>query len=124
MMNVGGLVSGALLMNKLHSKLKNDIQRKSMLEDLHLNDPVLSRLDKAQLLEWYLTIMHFAPRTSLDKTAVREVLHNFARFGKADFQTLSMLAETEKNIEAANKGGTSWGSLFGALAKGVGSVAG
>ena len=35
MMNVGGLVSGALLMNKLHSKLKNDIQRKSMLEDLH-----------------------------------------------------------------------------------------
>lgn len=123
-MDIGGLISGALILNKIHGKLQNDIQRKSLLEDLHMNDPVLKNVDKAQLLEWYATIMHFAPRTSLDKTAVREILQNFARFGKADIQTLTMLAETEKNMESARSNMTSWGSLFGDLARGVGGAIG
>lgn len=119
LLTAGSLISGGIVLGKIYGKIQNDIQRKSILEDIHLNDPILKNVDKGTLLEWYATIVHFAPTFSLDKNAVREVLQNFARFGKVDIPTLNMLAATEKNLEAQSRS-ASWGSIFGEIAKGVG----
>lgn len=110
------LVSSGLLINKAYDKIKNDATRRTIITDLHINDPILSGVPEEQLLEWYATIYHFAPKFSLDKQAVKEVLQNFARFGRVDVNTLKMLAETEKAMQDAASKGTSWGSLFTGLA--------
>ena len=107
---VGAIVTGGLVIGKVINKIKNDIRRKSLLEDLRLNDPLLRDLDKAQLMEWYATIVHFAPTVSLDKNAVREILQGFARFGRVDLQTLKMLADTEKSMATENT--VPWGSVL------------
>lgn len=106
----GAAVTGSVVLGKVINKIKNDIRRKSLLEDLHLNDPLLHEIDKAQLMEWYATIVHFAPTVSLDKNAVREVMHGFARFGRVDLQTLKMLADTEKNMSTEST--IPWGSVL------------
>ena len=106
----GALISGGIIVGKALNSIKNDIRRKSLLEDLYLNDPLLHEIDKAQLMEWYATIVHFAPTVSLDKNAVREVMHGFARFGRVDLQTLKMLADTEKSMTAGDS--VSWGSVL------------
>lgn len=106
----GALISGGIILGKALNSIKNDIRRKSLLEDLHLNDPLLHEIDKAQLMEWYATIVHFAPTVSLDKNAVREVMHGFARFGRVDLQTLKMLADTEKNMSTEST--IPWGSVL------------
>lgn len=107
---VGAIVTGGLVISKVINKIKNDIRRKSLLEDLRLNDPLLRDIDKAQLMEWYATIVHFAPTVSLDKNAVREILQGFARFGRVDLQTLKMLADTEKSMATENT--VPWGSVL------------
>ena len=107
---VGAIVTGGLAIGKVINKIKNDIRRKSLLEDLRLNDPLLRDIDKAQLMEWYATIVHFAPTVSLDKNAVREILQGFARFGRVDLQTLKMLADTEKSMATENT--VPWGSVL------------
>lgn len=107
---VGAIVTGGLVIGKVINKIKNDIRRKSLLEDLRLNDPLLRDIDKAQLMEWYATIVHFAPTVSLDKNAVREILQGFARFGRIDLQTLKMLADTEKSMATENT--VPWGSVL------------
>ncbi|WP_304040014.1 hypothetical protein [Desulfovibrio piger] len=107
---VGAIVTGGLVISKVINKIKNDIRRKSLLEDLRLNDPLLRDIDKAQLMEWYATIVHFAPTVSLDKNAVREILQGFARFGRIDLQTLKMLADTEKSMATENT--VPWGSVL------------
>ena len=107
---VGAIVTGGLVIGKVINKIKNDIRRKSLLEDLRLNDPLLRDIDKAQLMEWYATIAHFAPTVSLDKNAVREILQGFARFGRVDLQTLKMLADTEKSMATENT--VPWGSVL------------
>ena len=107
---VGAIVTGGLVIGKVINKIKNDIRRKSLLEDLRLNDPLLRDIDKAQLMEWYATIVHFAPTVSLDKNAVREILQGFARFGRVDLQTLKMLADTEKSMATENT--VPWGSIL------------
>lgn len=106
----GAVVTGGLVIGKVINKIKNDIRRKSLLEDLHLNDPLLRDIDKAQLMEWYATIVHFAPTVSLDKNAVREILQGFARFGRVDLQTLKLLADTEKSMASDNS--VPWGSVL------------
>ena len=107
---VGAIVTGGLVIGKVINKIKNDIRRKSLLEDLRLNDPLLRDIDKAQLMEWYATIVHFAPTVSLDTNAVREILQGFARFGRVDLQTLKMLADTEKSMATENT--VPWGSVL------------
>lgn len=107
---VGAIVTGGLVIGKVINKIKNDIRRKSLLEDLRLNDPLLRDIDKAQLMEWYATIVHFAPTVSLDKNAVREILQGFAHFGRVDLQTLKMLADTEKSMATENT--VPWGSVL------------
>ena len=106
----GALISGGIILGKALNSIKNDIRRKSLIEDLYLNDPLLHEIDKAQLMEWYATIVHFAPTVSLDKNAVREVMHGFARFGRVDLQTLKMLADTEKNMSTEST--IPWGSVL------------
>lgn len=118
----GALISGGMLLNKMHSRLQNDMQRKSLIEDLHLNDPILKQVDKSQLIEWYATIMHFAPKFSLDKPAVREVLNSFAQYGRVDLNTLKMLAEVESSVAKASSGSMSWGTMLTGIAQGVGNA--
>ena len=107
---LGAFVTGGAVIGKVINRIRNDIRRKSLLEDLYLNDPLLHEIDKAQLMEWYATIVHFAPTVSLDKNAVREVLHGFARFVRVDLQTLKMLADTEKSMDSSNT--VPWGSII------------
>lgn len=116
---VGMLGIGAAALYKAYTKLHNDATRKHIIQDLHLNDPILRDVDNEKLLEWYATIYHFAPKFSLDKNAVCEVLQNFARFGRVDVNTLKMLAETEKALNASDSKSSSWGDVL----KGVASTA-
>ena len=108
---VGPLVSGGLLLKSLYAKISNDVRRKALIEDLRLNDPMLRKVDPAQLMEWYATIYHFSPKASLDKSAVRELLRSFVTFGKVDLQTLKLLTETEKNLTPKTK--SLWSELVG-----------
>lgn len=117
------LIGAGSIIHKAYTAIKNDVTRKNLINDLHLNDAVLSQVPEEHLLEWYATIYHFAPNFSLDKQAVREVLQNFARFGKVDVNTLKMLADTEKATSQAAKAEgrseSSWGSLLTDVAKSV-----
>lgn len=117
MLAVGSLVCGGMALSKAIREVKNDMRRKRIITELHTNDPVLSQLPPEQILEWYATIYNFAPHFSLDKSAVREVLQNFARFGRVDVNTLKMLADTEKSTQQADAASKSWGDVFGGLAK-------
>lgn len=107
-----GIIGGALVLRKAYNAITQDFKRKAIIEDLRRTDPMLRNVSDEQLMEWYATIYHFAPKFSLDKAAVREVLDNFARFGKVDVNTLKMLSETEKASEQAKSEGTSWGSAL------------
>lgn len=106
------LATGGLFMKRVYDRINNDVRRKSLIEDIALTDPLLKTVDKAQLMEWYATIYHFAPKVSLDKVAVREVLQGFARFGKVDLQTLKMLAETEKALADPQSKAGVWGNIL------------
>lgn len=117
LMAVGSLVGAGMLINKTVNTILNDARRKRIVTELYNNDPVLSQLPQDQILEWYATIYNFAPQFSLDKSAVREVLQNFARFGRVDVNTLKMLADTEKSTQQAAAASKSWGDVFGGLAK-------
>jgi hypothetical protein len=95
------IVGGVFLFKRIVEKISNDITRKSIIEDLYLNDPIIKGLGKEQALAWYATIYHFSPTTSLDKVAVRELMQGFARVGRVDLQTLKTLAETEKSLSSS-----------------------
>lgn len=109
-------MSGLLLYKKV-KEIKNDVVRKNLIDDLRRTDPLLSSVSEEQLLEWYATIVHFAPKFSLDKSAVREVLQGFARFGRVDVNTLKMIADTEKAVQQASSSSSSWGSLITDVAR-------
>lgn len=116
-LSVGSLVLASSALIKSIKEVQNDSRRKQLITELHHNDPVLSKIPEDQVLEWYATIYHFAPHFSLDRSAVREVLQNFARFGRVDVNTLKMLADTEKSTQAAASDNKSWGDVFAGLAK-------
>lgn len=119
MLAVGSLVMGGAAIAKAVKEVKNDMRRKRLITELHTTDPVLSELPPEQILEWYATIYNFAPHFSLDKSAVKEVLQNFARFGRVDVNTLKMLADTEKSTQQAAAASKSWGDIFTNLGKAV-----
>ena len=100
----GGITAYAL--KQLLDKIKNDIRRKRIIEDIALNDPLLKTVDKQTLMRWYATINYYAPTLALNKLTVTEVLQNFAKFGKVDFNTVKMLIDTEKNIAETRKANT------------------
>lgn len=106
---LSSIASGGLVLKMLYDKINNDVTRKAILEDLSLNDPILKNIPKPQLLEWYATIYKFSPRASSDKTAVREILQSFAKFGKVDMQTLKLLSDIEENMRPKND---TWGNVL------------
>ena len=106
-----GLMLSGVLIKKLIDSIKNDSNKKRIIEDLALNDPVLKEVEKSTLLEWYATLCHYAPTLCTDKQTVGEVLRNFARFGKIDINTLKMLADTEKSISSARENDTNFVDL-------------
>ena len=106
-----GLMLSGVLIKKMIDNIKNDSNKKRIIEDLALNDPVLKEVEKSTLLEWYATLCHYAPTLCTDKQTVGEVLRNFARFGKIDINTLKMLADTEKSISSARDNDTKFNDL-------------
>lgn len=94
---VPGLVLGAVSLNHLYGKIKNDSRRRAIFESLCW-DPEFRDMDKSQLLEWFTTIYHYAPDITLDKVSVKELLKQFRQFDRVDIQTLKTLAETQKNV--------------------------
>lgn len=96
---VGTLLSlGANTFNSIKNKIQNDLRRKSLLEDLMRNDPIISKADKDQVLQFYATIFHVAPHLSADKNTVKDLLRNFITFDKVDLNSIKMLADAEKNM--------------------------
>lgn len=106
------VLTGGIILKSIYDKLQNDSRRKSLLESVTSSDPVLKDTDKAKLLEWYATIYHYAPTVSLDRNSVRELLLQFARFGKVDMQTLKLLAETEKSLADADRSRSIWNKII------------
>lgn len=109
---VVAVLTGGIILKSIYDKLQNDSRRKSLLESVTSSDPVLKDVDKAKLLEWYATIYHYAPTVSLDRNSVRELLLQFARFGKVDMQTLKLLAETEKSLVDADRSRSVWNKII------------
>ena len=61
---------------------------------------VIKSAPKDEVLAYYATIYNTAPTVSLDKNAVRELLHNFIKFGRVDINTIKTLAETENKMRS------------------------
>lgn len=92
-----------IAINHLKKQIQNDTRRKALIEDLYMNDPVISQADREEVIEYYATILSVAPSISLDKNVVRELLQNFIKFGRVDLQTIKTLADTEKTMKDADK---------------------
>lgn len=101
-MALGGILAPYIL-KKVRANIDNDIRKKRIIEDLALNDPLLKTVDRRQLYHWYATLCYYAPTLAQDKLTVAEVLNNFARFGKVDFNTIKMLVDTEKTVTETSK---------------------
>lgn len=93
----------AYTIKQIVDKVKNDVRKKRIIEDLSLNDPMLKHVDKDTLMRWYATICYYAPTLANNKLTAAEVLQNFAKFGKIDFNTIKMLIDTEKSISETEK---------------------
>lgn len=113
--SIGVIGTTAMALAEAYKKISHDMQRKKMIEDLGRTDPVLSKVEPEQLMDWYATIYHLAPTVSLDKSSVQEILQNFARFGRVDVNTLKMLADTEKSVSDAKTKSYPWGNVFSGL---------
>lgn len=84
-------------------KIHNDVRKTRIVEDLALNDPILKKIDKATLYNWYALLDYYAPTLAKNKFTVQEVLQNIAQFGKIDLNTIKMLVETENKIADTGK---------------------
>jgi hypothetical protein len=89
---------GVSIYNSLKNKIQNDLRRKTLIEDLLQNDPIIKAADKDKVMEYYATIYHVAPHISADKNTVRDLLHNFLTFDKVDLNSIKTLADAEKSI--------------------------
>jgi hypothetical protein len=99
----GGIATAALAgyaMKSIIQEFMNDHKRKAMLEDLMLNDPIISRAEPTTVKEYYATIHYMAPKLSADKNIVRELLQNFVKFGRVDIASVKTLADTQKSMDA------------------------
>lgn len=91
--SLAGMGISALL-----SKIQNDVRRKAIIEDLYMNDPLISQAPKDEVLQYYATIYNLAPKVSLEKNVVKELLQNFIKFGRVDVNTAKTLVDTEKGM--------------------------
>ena len=99
-------ILSSFALSKAIRTIQNNTRKKALIEDLMTTDPIISKADKAQVLEYYALIDNIAPAVSLERPIVRELLQSFIRFGRVDINTLKMLTETQKNHEAG-KGNSS-----------------
>ncbi len=99
-MSIGAfaLTSAGLGMKAVINKIQNDTRRSAIIQDLIETDPVLKEADPDQVMEYYAMIYRVAPRLSLEKLAVKELLQNFIKFGRVDIQSIKMIAETEHKL--------------------------
>ena len=105
----GGLMAGGLL-KSTYDSIKRDSKAKQVFESLS-HDPMLSKIDSGTLAEWFAAIYHYSPTAASDKATAKELLHQFATFGKVDIQTLKTLAEIEEKSTSARKDSTSIGGF-------------
>jgi hypothetical protein len=59
-------------------------------------DPIIKNADRESVLSYYKTICNMAPKVSQDENVVKDLLHNFVKFGRIDLQSLKLLTDTEK----------------------------
>ncbi len=97
----GGLLAGSML-KATYDSIRRDNKAKQVFESLS-NDPQLSRIDKGTLAEWFAAIYHYSPTAASDKATAKELMHQFAMFGKVDLQTLKTLAEIEEKRSSSEK---------------------
>lgn len=96
----GGLlaIGAGVALKTLINKIQNDTRRKAIIEDLMLNDPIIKKAPKEQVLSFYATINNVAPSIAVDKNAVTELLQHFIKFGTIDLKSIKDLAETHGAI--------------------------
>jgi hypothetical protein len=86
---------------RLTGTLRN-MQRKLLLEDLMVNDPVLSGEDPQSVITAYQTMVNVAPEVSLNKEIVRSVIRtavNAVSFSPFDAKNIAELeGEMRKNL--------------------------
>lgn len=85
---------------KITERLKN-VQRQLMLEDLMVNDPVLSDEDPDTVAQAYQAIVQIAPELSMNKEVVRAVLRSSAQsiaVSPYDAQTWAQLEKTISEV--------------------------
>lgn len=104
---LAGASLGYFAFKQIKDKIQNDTRRKALIEDLHMNDPIISQADKDEVLQYYATIYQIAPKLSLEKNTVKELLQNFIKFDRVDIQTIKSLADTEKSMAQGSKASAS-----------------
>ena len=97
----GGLLAGGLV-RSTYNAIKQDNKARQVFEML-TRDPQLSRIDPGTLAEWFAAIYHYSPTAATDRATAKELMHQFATFGKVDLQTLKTLAEIEEKRTSAYK---------------------
>lgn len=95
------IIGSGYLIYQAIDKVKRDARCQRIIRELHDTDPEIRKIDPQTLLQWYGTIYNYSPKLAADKETVREVLRNFARFGKIDLQVLKSLAETESKMDSS-----------------------
>jgi len=93
-----GIALGVWGAKKIIDGLMNDHTRKALLEDLLLNDIIISQADPEKVKSFYATIHHLAPKLSGDKNIVRELLQNFVKFDRVDMNSIKAMADTQKSM--------------------------
>ena len=105
----GGVLAGSVL-KSAYDAIRNNYKAKQVFESV-ANDPRLSKVDKGTLLEWFAAIYHYSPTAATDKATVKELLQQFATFGKVDLQTLKTLSEIEDKATGSRKNRYDFGGL-------------
>lgn len=81
-----------------------DSARKAILQQLKMEDPVLSNADDKVLMEAFHTMSRFAPVLSTDKNAVRSFLRQAVMSGNgADYATIKLLADSERAVTGQDR---------------------
>jgi len=95
-----GAILGVWGAKKIIEGLMNDHTRKALLEDLLLNDIIISQADPEKVKSFYATIHHLAPKLSADKNIVRELLQNFVKFDRVDMNSIKAMVDTQKSMSS------------------------
>ena len=85
--------------NKRISGRLNNLQRTTILQDLIINDPVISEVDPKVTAQAYNTIMELAPEVSLSKEVVRAVLRQSVHALATSPYDAAQWVELEKKIK-------------------------